>query len=114
MRCASAAFLALLTLAGCKAEQVDVDRPASARDFPRAYRPVSPLGGNQFATEAQREKLNEAKVVMDLANIGAGTTVVAVGMGVGQAVSATGSHGTRRSLRVLSPPTTITVVSSTW
>lgn len=83
MRLASAALIALLSLTGCKAEQVDADRPATSREFPRAYRPVSPVGGNQFATEAQREKLNEAKVVMDLANIGAGTTVADIGAGEG-------------------------------
>lgn len=79
----AAICLAVLALAGCKAGDADSDRPASSREFPRAYRPVSSTSTNQFATEAQRDSVNEAKVVMDLAQIGAGTTVADIGAGEG-------------------------------
>ena len=79
----AALCLALLALGGCKAREEDADRSASARDFPRAYRPVSQAGSNQFASEAQRDKVNEAKVVMDLARIAEGTTIADIGAGEG-------------------------------
>ena len=79
----AALCLALLALGGCKAPEKDADRSASARDFPRAYRPVSQAGSNQFASEAQRDKVNEAKVVMDLARIAEGTTIADIGAGEG-------------------------------
>lgn len=76
-------LLALAVLAGCKVHDEDATRPATSREFPRAYRPVSAATSNQFSTEAQREKVNEAKVVMDLAQIAAGTTVADIGAGEG-------------------------------
>jgi ubiquinone/menaquinone biosynthesis C-methylase UbiE len=79
----AAICIALLALAGCKAERDDSDRLPTSREFPRAYRPVSVTSTNQFATEAQRDRVNEAKVVMDLAHIGAGTTVADIGAGEG-------------------------------
>lgn len=78
-----AGLLIVLALCGCNARPDDGDRPATSREFPRAYRPVSAIGSNQFASEAQRDKVNEAQVVMDLANIGAGTTVADIGAGEG-------------------------------
>lgn len=78
------AFLALaLALSGCKPAVQQTDRPETARDFPRAFRPVSEVSGNQFSTEDQRDNLGEARVVMDLANIRAGTTVADIGAGEG-------------------------------
>ena len=84
-----AALLACLaltgaTLAGCgEDKRPDDDRPASSRAFPRADRPVSAVGSNAFSTEVQRDKVNEAKTVMDLARIEAGTTVADIGAGEG-------------------------------
>ena len=75
--------IALLAMAGCKSERDDSDRLPTSREFPRAYRPISVTSTNQFATEAQRDRVNEAKVVMDLAHIGAGTTVADIGAGEG-------------------------------
>lgn len=75
--------LGLGLLTACGSRDTDRDRPATAREFPRPYRPVSAIGSNQFASEAQREQVNEAKVVMDLAQIGAGTTVADIGAGEG-------------------------------
>ena len=79
----AAACLALLAIGGCKAREEDSDRPATSREFPQPYRPVSTTTTNQFATEAQRERVNEAKVVMDLAQIAEGTTVADIGAGEG-------------------------------
>lgn len=83
MRPAAAALLALLALAGCNGPAADADRAEGALEFPRAYRPVSALGSNEFSSEDQRDDLGEARVVMDLAKIGAGTTVADIGAGEG-------------------------------
>ena len=77
-----AAFVALGLLAGCSGAK-DADRPETSQDFPRAWRPVSELSGNEFGNEDQRDNLGEAEVVMDLARIKAGTTVADSGAGEG-------------------------------
>jgi predicted methyltransferase len=75
--------MAALAIAGCNRQSADSDRAASAREFPRAYRPVSTPKGNGFSTEAQRDSLNEAQKVMDLAAIKEGSTVADIGAGDG-------------------------------
>lgn len=77
--------LSVVALAGCKAKAPDPDagRPAAVRGFPRADRPVSEIGATQFDTEDQRDQLGEAQTVMDLAQIGAGSTVADIGAGEG-------------------------------
>jgi ubiquinone/menaquinone biosynthesis C-methylase UbiE len=77
------ALLGLAVLAGCQARDDQSDRPKSAREFPRADRPVSQSGSNAFSTEVERDSVNEAKTVMDLADIRAGTTVADIGAGEG-------------------------------
>ena len=78
------AVLILLMLAGCQAKHDDnAGRSASARDFPRAYRPVSKVISNGFSTEHERDKVNEAQLVMDLSGVRAGTTVADIGAGEG-------------------------------
>ena len=77
------ALAAAATLPACKPAAEDTSRPATARAFPRAFRPVSALAGNGFTTEDQRDNLGEARVVMDLAAIRAGTTVADIGAGEG-------------------------------
>ena len=77
-----ASLAALLLLTACSAEK-DADRPETSLDFPRAWRPVSDLSGNEFGNEDQRDNLGEAEVVMDLAAIKAGTTVADIGAGEG-------------------------------
>ena len=72
----------LAGIAGCKPAN-DADRPETAREFPRAYRPVSELAGTAFSTEEQRDDRNEANTVMDLANIREGMTVADIGAGEG-------------------------------
>ena len=76
-------LLAALAIAGCDRTPADNDRPVSSREFPRPYRPVSVTSGNEFSTEAQRDRLNEAQKVMDLAAIKQGSTVADIGAGEG-------------------------------
>ena len=79
----SAAILAAaLSLAGCK-PGADEQRPPSARDFPRPYRPVSAVSGGGFSTEQARDDRREAQTVMDLAQIRPGMTVADIGSGEG-------------------------------
>ncbi|MFC4295527.1 class I SAM-dependent methyltransferase [Novosphingobium tardum] len=74
-----ALLAALALLAGCK----DTDRAPTAREFPKAHRPVSTAGGNGFSTEEARDNRNEANTVMDLARIVPGNTVADIGAGDG-------------------------------
>lgn len=53
------------------------------QEFPSADRPVSGLGANRFSTEDQRDSVNEAQVVMNLAQIQPGMTVADIGAGEG-------------------------------
>lgn len=80
---AAAGFALLLVLSACHGSAPDSDRPAGARNFPKAVRPVSAVISNEFSDEDQRDNLGEAKVVMDLAKIGAGTSVADIGAGEG-------------------------------
>ena len=75
--------LALALLGACQQKSADADRPITSRDFPRADRPVSQSTSTQLSTENKRDQLGEAQSVMDLALIGAGTTVADIGAGEG-------------------------------
>ena len=77
------ALALLLVLGGCKKDDPDADRPEAARAFPRPDRAVSALGSNAFAPEAQRDSVNEAQQVMDMARIEPGMTVADIGAGEG-------------------------------
>jgi ubiquinone/menaquinone biosynthesis C-methylase UbiE len=79
----AAALALVLALVGCQKPADNGDRPASSVDFPRADRPVSGVTGTEFSNEDQRDNLGEAQVVMDLAQIGLGTTVADIGAGEG-------------------------------
>lgn len=84
MRASFALALLALALTSCRQESADdLDRPETSREFPRAYRPVSELGANQFSTEQARDDRNEANTVMDLAQIREGMTVADIGAGEG-------------------------------
>jgi ubiquinone/menaquinone biosynthesis C-methylase UbiE len=84
LRSVVAALLGLALLAGCKpAGEGQSDRPPTARAFPRADRPFSAMGATAFSTEVQRDGVNEAPTVMDLADIRAGMTVADIGAGEG-------------------------------
>lgn len=83
MRLLAVALLGPALLAACQGGADDADRLPTAREFPRAFRPVSKAGANQFSTEVQRDSVNEAQTVMDLADIGLGMTVADIGAGEG-------------------------------
>lgn len=83
MRRLAASLMLPVLLAACHQQANDSDRPLTSREFPRADRPVSKTTSTQFSTEIQRDKLGEAKAVMDLAKIGEGTTVADLGAGEG-------------------------------
>ena len=83
MRVASAFLLGALLLTGACNKQSDSDRPETAREFPRPYRPVSQLGETSVSTERSRDDRNEATTVMDLAHIAPGMTVADIGAGEG-------------------------------
>lgn len=78
-----AAILLLAALSACQGGADDSARPAAARDFPKPFRPVSAVTSNEFSDEDVRDNLGEARVVMDLARIGAGTSVADIGAGEG-------------------------------
>ena len=69
-------ILALLLLAGCRAE------PTAPR-FPNANRDVAPIVGDTFSTEDARDRVGEAEEVMDLAELKPGMSVADVGAGEG-------------------------------
>jgi len=77
------ALAGLVLLAGCQPSDNGDDRPVTAREFPEPYRPVSKTLGNQFSTEVERDSVNEAQTVMDLAEIAKGMTVADIGAGEG-------------------------------
>ncbi len=77
-------FAACAALSACEQQlPADLDRPETSREFPRAFRPVSELGGTSVSTEQARDDRNEANTVMDLANIRDGMTVADIGAGEG-------------------------------
>lgn len=87
MRHGGAVLAALIAaaglLAGCKPATDESDRLPTSREFPRPYRPVSEGATNAFSTEIQRDSVNEAQTVMDLADIRDGMTVADIGAGEG-------------------------------
>ncbi len=76
-------LFAALALQGCERVDPDDARPETSREFPRAHRPVAEVAGNSAGTELRRDELGEAQLVMDLADIRAGTTVADIGAGEG-------------------------------
>ena len=82
MRALAASLLTVLLVAGCKPAVKD-DRPPSAREFPRADRPVSARSGDGFSNEQARDDRREAVTVMNLAAIKPGMTVADIGSGEG-------------------------------
>ena len=82
MRLAAPFLIATLLFAtGC--ERIDDERPPTAREFPRAYRPVSETAGNSVSTESARDDRREAETVMDLAGVRLGMSIADIGAGDG-------------------------------
>jgi len=76
--------LAAALQGGCKpVASPDDGRSPAARGFPRADRPVSKVISTQFSTEDQRDKLGEAKLVMEWSHIAPGMTLADIGAGEG-------------------------------
>jgi ubiquinone/menaquinone biosynthesis C-methylase UbiE len=78
--------LACLTLPLACGKGEHTPTPAFARNkdgFPLAARPVAGIVEDSYSTEAARDKLNEARAVMDKAGIKAGMTVADIGAGEG-------------------------------
>lgn len=69
--------------AACDKKTEDDGRLPTARAFPRADRPVSGLGANAFSSEIERDSVDEARTVMDLAGIDQGMSVADIGAGEG-------------------------------
>jgi len=68
---------------GCSRTDPDAGRSPDARGFPRADRPVSRIVSTQFSTEDQRDRLGEARLVMEWAAVAPGMTVADIGAGEG-------------------------------
>ncbi|CAN5471919.1 methyltransferase domain-containing protein [soil metagenome] len=82
-RLALLSVLALVAACNPFATPQETDRPATARDFPRADRPVAPIVSTRWSTEEARDRLNEADDIMDRAGIRKGMTVADIGAGEG-------------------------------
>lgn len=72
-----------LALCACQRDLPKDGRPETARAFPTPDRPVSKAASNAFSSEVQRDSVNEAQVVMDLARIEPGMSVADIGAGEG-------------------------------
>ena len=82
-RAALAGVLFLLTGCGLISPEKEDDRPAGARDFPRADRPVAPVVSTRWSSEEARDRVNEADDIMKRAGIRPGMTVADIGAGEG-------------------------------
>jgi SAM-dependent methyltransferase len=71
-----ALVVALLALAGCRAQP-------TVPHFPAAQRDVAPIVGGTFSTEDARDRSGEAEDVMELAGVKPGMSVADVGAGEG-------------------------------
>lgn len=81
---AVAIALLMPLLGGCnKLFSSDDDRIETARKFPPADRPVAPTVSTKWSTEEARDRLKEAKGVMDAADVAPGMTVADIGAGDG-------------------------------
>jgi SAM-dependent methyltransferase len=87
MRPAALACLAIAALPLPACDQLlpdpDANRPETARDFPRADRPVAHIESTRWSDEESRDRVNEAEEVMDRAGITPGMTVADIGAGEG-------------------------------
>jgi predicted methyltransferase len=59
------------------------DTQVASSQFPKAQRPVSAIVSDRWASEAERDRVDEANKVMDIAGINAGMSVADIGAGEG-------------------------------
>lgn len=77
-----------LLLASCNSAPSNVsaaapDKTIASSAFPKAQRPVSAITSDRWASEAERDSVDEANKVMDIAGINAGMSVADIGAGEG-------------------------------
>src|SRR4051812_16799700 len=72
----TAAAVAALAVAACRAQP-------SEPHFPSAQRDIAPIVGGTFSTEDARDRMGEAEEVMELAGVKPGMSVADVGAGEG-------------------------------
>src|SRR5436190_17866753 len=72
----TAAAVAVVALAACRAQPTEPS-------FPAAHRDVAPIVGDAFSTEDARDRVGEAEEVMQLAGVKPGMSVADVGAGEG-------------------------------
>lgn len=82
-----AGFLLLILLAGCDGlpgeRPVRADMKVESSAFPPADRAVAPVTSSRWSTEENRDRLDEARTVMDLSGVIPGQTVADIGAGEG-------------------------------
>ena len=80
-------LLVAMTLAGCNAMPGKAsgtgDKDTGSAAFPAAQRPVSQIISDRWASEAERDSVDEANKVMDISGVKAGMSVADIGAGQG-------------------------------
>lgn len=81
-------FLGPIILASCNSAPGNVssaapDKTVASSSFPKAQRPVSAIVSDRWASEAERDSVDEANKVMDIAGVNAGMSVADIGAGEG-------------------------------
>jgi SAM-dependent methyltransferase len=81
-------IFAPLLLASCNSAPGNVsatapDKGVASATFPKAQRPVSEIVSDRWASEAERDSVDEANKVMDIAGVNAGMSVADIGAGEG-------------------------------
>lgn len=84
-RAALVAVTLALALTGCgsKAHTADAATARNKDGFPLPSRPVATIISDGWSTEGARDKLDEARAVMDKAGVASGMTVADIGAGEG-------------------------------
>ena len=81
------AFLAMIALAGCNSVPGKAggarDQDVTSATFPAAQRPVSQIVSDRWASEAERDSVDEANKVMDISGVNPGMSVADIGAGEG-------------------------------
>jgi ubiquinone/menaquinone biosynthesis C-methylase UbiE len=79
-----ALLFGLVALAACdRGGAADPETAQERHGFPAAARPVSHIISDKWSSEVDRDRLNEARAVMDKAGVAPGMTVADIGAGEG-------------------------------